>query len=125
MAGALKNDNPTHDLTAEEVRKGGIKSGEARREKATMKKALEMLLDEQNKKSGKTYRELATLGLIQGAIKGNALNYKTILEVMGETNLTDDNNINKNILNIADLINNPVKNRTEKDVENVDKGVDN
>lgn len=106
-------------------KQGGIASGKARQEKATMKKALEMLLDEQNKKSGKTYRELATLGLIQGAIKGNALNYKTILEVMGETNLTDDNNINKNILNIADLINNPVKNRTEKDVENVDKVVDN
>lgn len=114
-----------YKLSQEEAKKGGIRSGEVRREKATMKKALEMLLDEQNKKSGKTYRELATLGLIQGAIKGNALNYKTILEVMGETNLTDDNNINKNILNIADLINNPVKNRTEKDVENVDKVVDN
>ena len=119
------NSRRTPEQHSADSRKAGIASGKARQEKATMKKALEMLLDEQNKKSGKTYRELATLGLIQGAIKGNALNYKTILEVMGETNLTDDNNINKNILNIADLINNPVKNRTEKDVENVDKVVDN
>ena len=58
-----------YKLSQEEAKKGGIRSGEVRREKATMKKALEMVLDEKNKKSGKTYRELATLGLIQGAIK--------------------------------------------------------
>lgn len=63
--------------------KGGIASGKARKEKATMKKALEMLLDEKSNK-GLTYRELATLGLIKGAIKGNAQNYKAIVEVLGE-----------------------------------------
>lgn len=63
--------------------KGGIASGKARREKATMKATLEMLLNETNK-NGKTYRELATLGLLKGAINGNAQNYKTILEVLGE-----------------------------------------
>lgn len=63
--------------------KGGIASGEARREKATMKKTLEMLLDEKNNK-GKTYRELATLGLIKGAIDGKADNYKTIVTLLGE-----------------------------------------
>ena len=36
-------------------KKGGIASGIARKEKATMKKTLEMLLDETNKKSGKSY----------------------------------------------------------------------
>lgn len=64
-------------------KKGGIASGEVRREKATMKKALEMLLNEKNNK-GITYRELATLGLIKGAINGNAQNYKVILETLGE-----------------------------------------
>ena len=64
-------------------RKGGIASGEARREKATMKKTLEMLLDEKNNK-GKTYRELTTLGLIKGAIDGKADNYKTIVQLLGE-----------------------------------------
>lgn len=64
-------------------KKGGIASGQARREKATMKKTLEMLLESKNNK-GITYRELATLGLIQGAVKGNAQNYKVILETLGE-----------------------------------------
>lgn len=72
-----------YKLTLEEQKKGGIASGKARKEKATMKKALEMLLDEKSNK-GLTYRELATLGLIKGAIKGNAQNYKAIVEMLGE-----------------------------------------
>lgn len=76
-------DNRTAEEQREIARQGGIASGEARREKATMKATLEMLLNETNK-NGKTYRELATLGLLKGAINGNAQNYKTILEVLGE-----------------------------------------
>ena len=90
MAGQLKNGNPDHDLTTEEARKGGIKSGEARREKATMLSTLEKLLDETNKKTGKTYRELATLGLIQGAVKGYSNNYKIIQEVMEKKEQQDE-----------------------------------
>ena len=75
------------ERTKEEVReiatKGGINSGKVRKEKATMKKTLEMLLEEKNSK-GKTYRELATLGLLKGAINGNSTNYRTILELLGE-----------------------------------------
>lgn len=78
---------PMNERSKDEVRaigqKGGIASGIARKEKATMKATLEKLLDEKNKK-GMTYREMATLGLIQGAVKGNAQNYKTILELLGE-----------------------------------------
>jgi hypothetical protein len=88
-------------------RKGGIRSGEVRREKATMKKTLEMLLDEKNKE-GKTYRELSTLGLIKGAVDGKAENYKIILQLLGE--LTQDLNavveaptININIADNEDL----------------------
>lgn len=73
----------TKDEVREIARQGGIASGEARREKATMKKTLEMLLDEKNNQ-GKTYRELSTLGLIKGAIDGKADNYKTILALLGE-----------------------------------------
>lgn len=86
---------------------GGIASGKARKEKATMKKTLEMLLDEKNKK-GKTYRELSTLGLIKGAVDGKAENYKIILQLLGE--LTQDLNavveaptININIADNEDL----------------------
>ena len=77
------------DRTTKEKReiaiKGGIASGEVRREKATMKKTLELMLEEiGDQDSGLTYRQLATLGLIKGAILGNSSNYKTILETTGE-----------------------------------------
>lgn len=72
-----------YKLTLEEQKKGGIASGKARAEKATMKKALEMLLNEKSAK-GVTYRDLATLGLIKGAVKGNAQNYRQIVEMLGE-----------------------------------------
>lgn len=105
MAGTLKNGNPGHDLTAEELQKGGIRSGEVRKEKATMRKTLEMLLNEKNNK-GKTYRELSTLGLIKGAIDGKAENYKTMLALLGE--LQEEQNsetpsVSINIVNNEDL----------------------
>ena len=86
-----------YKLTLEEQKKGGIASGQARREKATMRKTLEMLLDEKNSK-GKTYKELATLGLLKGAINGNSSNYRTILETLGE--LTNELNVSTPTLKI-------------------------
>ena len=70
-----------YKFTQEEHKKGGIASGKARREKATMRKTLEMLLEEKHTK-GVTYKELATLGLIKGAVKGNAINYKNKEEML-------------------------------------------
>ena len=110
-------DKRTPEEQREIARQGGIASGQARREKATMKATLEKLLDEKNNK-GITYRDLATLGLIKGAIKGNAQNYRTILETLGELeNQIDDKQINNNITNIAELINNPVQNRNEDSID--------
>ena len=87
MVSPIPNSEATQFRTGEEqveiARKGGIASGEARRQKATFKKTLEMLLDEKNSK-GKTYRELITLGQIKSAINGKAENFKTILALMGE-----------------------------------------
>ena len=101
---AKKEDNlrpGEYKLTLEEQKMGGIASGIARREKATMKKTLEMLVDEVAKIDGNddklTYKQLATLGLIKGAMDGNAVNYKTMLEVLGEieqNNSTPDISIN-------------------------------
>ena len=93
-----------YKLTLEEQSAGGKKSGEVRREKATMKKTLEMLLNEKNNK-GKTYRELTTLGLIKGAINGNASNYRTIVEVLGELidNNTETPSISINIIDNSNL----------------------
>jgi hypothetical protein len=112
-------DKRTPEEQREIARQGGIASGKARREKATMKATLEKLLDEKYK-NGKTYRELATLGLLKGAIKGNANNYRTILETLGELGQqTDTQQINNNITNIAKLINNPVDNRNEDNIDEV------
>lgn len=80
------------DRTTKEKReigiKGGIASGKARREKKTMRETLEQMLDEvaniEGNKDKLTYRQLATLGLLKGAVQGNNANYKTILETIGE-----------------------------------------
>lgn len=78
--------------TTEEARiigkKGGIASGKARREKKTMRQVLEMMLNDipvdEDNKNKLTNQQLATLGLIKGARQGNATNYRTILETLGE-----------------------------------------
>lgn len=94
-----------HTLTLEEQKAGGKASGKARREKATMKATLEKLLDEKSSK-GKTYRELATLGLLKGAIQGKADNYKTILTLLGEIandEVSDTPNVQINIVDNSNL----------------------
>lgn len=85
------------------ARQGGIASGEARREKATMKATLEMLLNETNK-NGKTYRELATLGLLKGAINGNANNYRTILETLGELRQAEEDKKQRELTKVEELL---------------------
>lgn len=71
-----------HVLTLDDKRRGGIASGEARRRKATMLQMLEQCLEATNEKSGKTYKELATLGLIKGAVNGSSKNYEIIQQLM-------------------------------------------
>ena len=95
-------DKRTPEEQREIARQGGIASGKARREKATMRKTLEKMLDETYKNTGMTYRDMATLGLIKGAVKGNAQNYKTIMEVLGELIGNDENNKSNGIL--TDLV---------------------
>lgn len=113
MASGVENLKPLNTLTKEEQReiakKGGIASGQVRKEKATMRKTLEMLVDEIAKIDGNddklTYKQLATLGLIKGAIDGKADNYKTMLETLGELqeNKSNTPEININILDNAKL----------------------
>ena len=90
MAGQLRNGNPDHTLTAEEQRAGGKASGEARRKKATMLQMLEQCLEATNEKSGKTYKELATLGLIKGAVNGSSKNYEIIQQLMERKEKKDE-----------------------------------
>ena len=105
MASPVPNSEATQFKTGEKqveiARRGGIASGEAKREKATMRKTLESMLDEvakiKNNPNGLTYRQLATLGLIKGAADGKAENFKVITDTIGETtaeNTTPEININ-------------------------------
>ena len=100
----LVYDKGFDTLSAEELskiaRKGGINSGKARREKASFKKSLETLLNSDIKItqgaiydkfkamgidiSNKSLTELANLGVMLGAIEGNATNYKTLMESNNE-----------------------------------------
>ena len=90
MAGGKDNLIPeAHKLTLEEQSAGGRASGEARRKKATMLSVLESTLDKTNA-DGLSYRELATLGLIKGAIKGNSENYKVINGLMEKKEKQDE-----------------------------------
>lgn len=78
-----------YKLTVEEASKGGKRSGEVRRLKKTFKMALietleKKVKDENGKPTGKTYQDLVNVGLLRGAMAGNATNYKTILETIGE-----------------------------------------
>ena len=83
-----------YKLSLEEAKKGGINSGKARRQKATMRETLKMMLEDipldEDNKNKLTNRELATLGLIKGARCGNSINYRTIMETIGE--LAEGNN---------------------------------
>ena len=82
MANKLDNLIPFNEMTENEQRtlasKGGKASAEARRKKATMLSVLENLLDEipENAKNPNnlSYREMATLGLIKGAVNGSSKN---------------------------------------------------
>lgn len=78
-----------HKFTLEEASKGGKASAKARKLRKTFKQALIDLLNEEVKDSdgngtGDTYQDLVNLGLVRGAVKGNAINYKVLLEVIGE-----------------------------------------
>jgi len=83
---------PMSERSKEEARelgrKGGIASGVARKEKATLRKTLEQLLDtvpkSESNPEGKTFRELTTEGLMIGAINGKAENYKIMAQMLGE-----------------------------------------
>lgn len=82
-----KNLISLKDRTEEEKREiarmGGIASGEARKERATMKKTLELLLQEKDSED-KTFQDKSVLGLIYGAIHGKAENMKLMLQMLGE-----------------------------------------
>lgn len=81
---------------------GNIAGLEARRKRKLMRDMLEDKLLIEDVKQKLTYQELVTLGLIKGAIEGRAENYKTILEVLGELGIGNDNSTPSVSINIID-----------------------
>jgi len=88
MANREDNLIPLNKRTKEEqkeiARQGGIASGEVRKEKANMRKALEVWLNMKNKDTGNLYIDDITKGIIEGAISGKAENYKIIAQMRNE-----------------------------------------
>ena len=116
----IPNSERTPNELREMTKKGGLKSGEVRREKATFKNAIKWLIEsdikinkgnlyESFKKSGidiskLNTTQLATLGLWSGAVQGNATNYKTLMEANEEIQTdTETPNININIVDNSNL----------------------
>ena len=97
MASTVPNNEATQfQAGAEQVaiaRKGGIASGEARRENAMMRKTLEMMLEKKYKDQG-TYKDNVALGLIANAIDkskgGNPEAYKVIAKMLGELDVNEE-----------------------------------
>jgi hypothetical protein len=104
-----------YKLTLEEQKKGGLKSAEIRKEKATFKKAIQWLVNSDIKLNEGTIADnfkkagidisnlnptqLATIGLWIGAVQGNSTNYRTLMEANEE--LQEENgNTQQPILNI-------------------------
>ena len=113
MAKGHENLIPMNQRSKEEARelgqKGGIASGETRREKATMRKTLEMMLASKNNE-GMLYNDDVALGLIANAIDrtkgGNPEAYKTIAKMLGELDKEDSSNETPNVMiNIVDNTN--------------------
>jgi hypothetical protein len=101
MVANIENLRPSeYKLTLEEQKKGGIRSGEVRKNKATFKNAIKWLINSDIKitkgdiasafqNSGIDISkldptQLATIGLWYGAVQGNATNYKTLMEANEE-----------------------------------------
>ena len=102
----LKQGTPGHDLTTDELRKGGINSGEARREKGLMLATLEKIL-KSNDKEGKLYNDNVALGLIANAIDktkgGNPEAYKVIAKMLGELDISEESKETPSVsINIVD-----------------------
>lgn len=121
----MANEQNLVPLTTEKAReigrKGGIRSGEVKREKATFKNAIKWLIESDIKiTDGNIHKafknsgidisklkptQLATLGLWYGAVQGNATNYKTLMEANNEidTDISGTPSITVKLVDNSDL----------------------
>lgn len=74
----LINNNPKHELTEDDARRGGIKSGETRRRRKALKEELIALLEMNDT------QEKISLALIDKALGGDVSAFTTIRDTIGE-----------------------------------------
>lgn len=84
----IQNLKPfTSDQSREEAakngRKGGVKSGKAKREKANFKKLLEIALNEEYK-GEMTNAEAMVISMIQEALEGNVKAFEVVRDTIGQ-----------------------------------------
>ena len=132
-----KNLIPNSERSPKEVRekgrKGGIKSGQVRREQKTyreMAKAMlsaqitdPKMLEEMAKYGieGTDLKSYTLLGMIKASAEGSHNAFDRLLELTGEKDTpTDQNRFNDGLMALADLINNPAPNRNISDFEGDD-----
>jgi hypothetical protein len=133
----------TKSEARERGRNGGIKSGESRRKKKTMRERAQLLLDCKFKDGdmleafkalgvktqGLTIADAMILGQMVGAITGKGGDpraFKAILDLVepdGEQDASIDQH-NARMETITDLLNAPKANRNINDFENEDGGTD-
>lgn len=85
MAGQLKNDNPGHDLTTEELRRGGLNSVESRRQKKSLREKAQLLMslsiqDEKDKE------KLKQLGIDEENMDNDMMNLVHMLNIIKKEN---------------------------------------
>lgn len=83
----MANENLTHKLTVDELRKGGRKSGEARRAKKSLREAMQILMDaDLTGKDGKTMTgtEAMAAKAFQAALKGDWKAWELVRDTAGQ-----------------------------------------
>lgn len=86
---SLNNLRPgEYHLTQEEAKKGGINSGESRKQKKLIAEALKKALLGVNKKTGNQYvDDVVTAVTFNTAKKGTAKDLKAMADILGETTI--------------------------------------
>lgn len=83
----LVRGDAAHKLTAEEQSMGGKRSAEVRREKRELRKALEILMEQEitDKKGNiKTGTEAMALAVFQKALKGDIKAFEVVRDTVGQ-----------------------------------------
>lgn len=83
----LVKGDVAHKLTAEEQSMGGKRSAEVRREKRDLRKALEILMEQEitdKKGNTKTGTEAMALAVFQKALKGDTRAWEIVRDTVGQ-----------------------------------------